>query len=119
LLDVERVSARALAQFVRLGRERRIGEQGRYQLGRLVGGERSERDRRRVPLTAPPAGTLVEESLSRGTDEQQRDLRGPVGDVLDEVEQRRIRPVQVFHGNNQRRALGHSFEERAPSRKRL
>jgi hypothetical protein len=78
----------------------------------FVVGERLEKDGRGVQLAAAPTGLDVEELGSR--DAQKQDRRGarPVDDVLDEVEHRLLRPVEVVDHEHERPLAGALLEER-------
>ena len=101
LLDEQRV---ALGPVERLLRERTWSLAGRacelveellHELGALLLRERLELDRRRAHAASPPPGTGVEELGSREADDQKRSTN-PVRQMLDEVEERRLRPVDVL-----------------------
>ena len=49
----------------------------------------------RVQLAAAPAGAQLEQLGPRQTEDEQRRVARPVGDVLDQVEERRLGPLQV------------------------
>ena len=60
-----------------------------------VGGERLEQHGRRVQLAAAPARPPVEQLGPRHAEQQDRRVARQVGDVLDQVEERRLPPVEV------------------------
>ena len=60
-----------------------------------VAGERLEQDRRRVQLAAAPAGSQLEQLGPGDAEEEDRRVARPVGDVLDQVEEDRLRPLDV------------------------
>ena len=120
LLRVEGVATRTLEQGgLGLRRENGLHEQGREQPSRLLGGERRESDRRRVPVAAAPRGVALVELRARRADDEQRDPRRPVEGVLDELEQRRVRPMEVFQDEDERAARRERLEEPPPRGERL
>ncbi len=103
LLDVERVSLRRLDDaLARLGVESRIGHEVLDQLLALVLAERLEQQRSRVELPASPAGPRVEELGSRHAEEEDRRVAREIGDVLDEVEERRLGPLEIVEEDDLR-----------------
>ena len=104
LLDVERVARRRggdpLAQVaVELAHRRaRVVDQ---RLA-LVFAERLEQERRRVELAAAPVGSRVEELGPRDAEEEDRRVARQVGDVLDEIDEHRLRPLQVVDDDDLR-----------------
>ena len=50
---------------------------------------------------------------------EQRDALRALDELVDEVEQRVVRPVQVLEHEDERALFGHSLEEPAPRRERL
>ena len=110
LLDVERVPVgRGGDPRPGLGGDGRAFEQGLDEPLGLGLGERLETERGRVGLAATPAGARVEEVRAGHCQEQDRDAARPVGDVLDEIEQRRFGPLEVVEddddGSDGRQAL--------------
>ncbi len=94
LLDEERVA------FGRIGHpawtsvgQLRPAEEVLDELSGLGLVQRLEQDRGRVELAAAPAGSAVEQLGSREANEQDRRVPSPVGDVLDEIEEGRLRPI--------------------------
>ena len=83
---------------------------------RVVVRERRERDRRRVRLPSAPARTAREELGPRGADDEHRHSGRPVDQVVDEVEQAVVRPVQILEDENRagsaRRALRRTVARR-------
>jgi hypothetical protein len=95
LLHEERVAFADLDRpLPRPFRERAAGEVV-DQLDALGLRERLEQDRGRVQLPASPAGAHVEQVRPGEADQQDRDVPRPVGQVLDEVEEDRLSPVDV------------------------
>jgi hypothetical protein len=83
--------------------ERRVAEQPLQQLVGLGRGERLEQDRRRVQLAAAPAGPPVEQLGPSQAEQQERRLAREIGDVLQQVEEGRLGPVDVVeHGHDRR-----------------
>ncbi len=97
----------------RLAVEVRISEEIPDQRLALVLGERLEEDRRRVHLAAAPVGSNVEELGARDAEQEDRRVAGEVGDVLDEVDEDRLRPLQVVDDHDLR-PLGGPRLEQAP-----
>jgi hypothetical protein len=59
------------------------------------------------------------EFRSRRAEQDDRPAHGPVGEVVDEVEQTLVGPVQVLHGQHERSRLRESLEEPTPGSKCL
>ncbi len=89
------------------------------QLCGLVVGQRRERKRRRVELAAAPARAALEELRPRRRDDEQRDVRQPVDELVEEVEEALVRPVDVLDDDDERTLLGETLEEAAPGGERL
>ena len=120
LLRVERVAAGAREHArLDLGRQQRLLEQRPEQTRGLLLGERRDRDGRRVPLAAAPAGPALEQLGARRADDEQRHAGRPVGEIVDEVEQAVVGPVQILEDEHQRPLLGQRLEQAAPRRERL
>jgi hypothetical protein len=81
--------------------------------------ERLEQDRGRVELATTPSRTSVEKLRARQADEQNRRVTREVGDVLDEIEQTRLCPVQVVEDEHERALVRESLEEAADGPERL
>ena len=77
--------------------------------------ERLQEDGRGVRLSAAPVGSDVEQLRAGRADQQDRRLPRPVGDVLDEVEQCRLRPVDVVDHDDER-AFRRERLEQSPGR---
>ena len=120
LLRVERIAAGPLEQgLLRVGREQGSREQAPDQLCRLLVGERGERECRRVELAAAPARSAFEELRPRRRDDEQRNVRHPVDELVEEVEEALVGPVDVLDDDDERPLLGEPFEEAAPGGERL
>ncbi len=70
-------------------------------------------------LPPPQAGRRVEQLRPRGADDEQRDARRPVDEMVDEVEQALVGPVEVLEDEDERALVGDPLEEAAPRRERL
>ena len=118
LLDEERVALGALDRLLReclRPLARRAGElieQLLDELRALLLGQRIELDRGRAHAAPAPAGARVEELGPREAEDQDR-RANPVGDVLDEVEQRRLGPVDVLEEQDQRLYVGDALHDLA------
>ena len=88
-------------------------------LDRFAVCERLEKDRCRVELAAAPAGPDVEQLGAGEAKEQDRSAARPVGDVLDEVEHRRTRPVEVVDDQHERLRQRTALEQRPRRKLRL
>ena len=95
-------------------RSSRVDEQPR----RLVVGERRERERQRVGLAAAPPRPALEQLGPRRADDEQRDAARPVDQVVDEVEQAVVGPVQVLEDEHRGRCVGERLEELPPGGER-
>ena len=120
LLGVERIAVRALEQpLLDLGREHRALEHARDQDGCLFLRERREAERRGVQLAAAPTGPTLEQLWSRSTDDEQWNSAQPLDELVDEVEQAVVGPVEILEYEYERAPFGEGFEEPAPGRERL
>ena len=79
-----------------------IGEQRIQKLLALLRGERLQLDRGRAQSPSTPAGADVEQLRPREADDQQRCVLDALGEVLDQLEQRILGPVDVFEDEDQR-----------------
>ena len=87
----------------RAGRRRALAaEQLVDQRVRLVRRERLEQHRRRVQLAAAPGRAPLEQLRPGHAEEQDRCVAREVGDVLDQVEERRLAPVDVVEDDDER-----------------
>ena len=115
LLGVERIAARPLEQgLLGFGCEQRSAQEAPDQLCGLLVGQRGERERRGVELAAAPARAAFEELGPRRRDDEQRDVRHPVDELVEEVEEALVRPVDVLDDDDERTLLGETLEEAAP-----
>ena len=90
-----------------------VAEQIADQVLALAPAERLEQDRRGVELPPSPAGAGVEESGASYTEEEDRGAAGQVRDVLDEVDEDRLRPLEVVDDDDLR-PLGGACLQQAP-----
>ena len=114
LLQEEGVPARAL-QYpeVYVGRQVVDVEQRADQVLGLVSGQGVERDRAVVPLAAAPRGPATDELGSRRAEEQDRRI-DPLGELFQQVQQRRVGPVDVLDQGEHGRVAGERGEEASP-----
>src|SRR5581483_71061 len=77
----------------------------------LGAAERLELDRRRAHASAAPAGMDVEELCARKAEQEQRRAH-PVGEMLDQLEERLLGPVDVLECEDDRLRLGELLHER-------
>ena len=114
LLDKERVSIRAVDNLVSRWLVQLDGTAEVVdQLHALGLGQRLEEDRGRI---RPPATPLRPDLVKLGpcdADEEQRCVVRPLGDVVDEVEKRRLAPVDVVEDEDERTTACQRLEERA------
>ena len=85
----------------------------RRRAGRLVRRERLEQRGRCIQLAAAPGGSHVEQLGPCHAQQQDRSVPAEIGDVLDEVEERRLAPVQVVEDDDDRPLGGASLEQLA------
>ena len=93
LLQVERIPLRCYRDL--LAELALHGTEHVQQPFGLCGIERLEENRRRVPLAAAPVRTALEQFGSRHAEQEDRRIATQVGDVLDEVEEALLSPVDV------------------------
>ena len=65
-------------------------------------------------LAAAPARPALEQLRPGGADDEQRHAGRPVDEVVDEVEQPVVGPVQILEDEHERALLGERLEEAAP-----
>ena len=115
LLRVERVALGALQHcLLRACVEHSPVEEALEQLGRLVVGQRADRERERVALAATPAGPAVEQLGASRPDDEEWNGRCPIREVVDEVEEPVVGPVEIFEDEHQRALLGRRLEQPPP-----
>ena len=88
------------------GETARSGAQRVDQLLAVVAAERLELDRGRANAAAAPARPDVEQLGPREADDQERRVAHPLGDVLDQLEQRLLGPVDVLEDEHERLRVG-------------
>ena len=116
LLEEERIPARALQQ--RLGRRIRgdfFPEQLDEQRAADVAAQRLELDRDPPLALAHELGHRLDELRSRGADDQQRRVRFVLCDVADQLDQRRLGPVEVLEDEDERASLREELDEATES----
>ena len=119
LLGEERVAARPLEQRLPVVRElQRLVEQARDQLRRLLLVQRLQGDGGRVRLPAAPGTASLQQLGPRRPDDDQRRGAKQVDEVVQELEQAVVGPVQVLEDEHCRPALGDGVEEPAPGGRR-
>ena len=77
-------------------------------------GERLEEERGEAALRRAPRRPPLEQLRAGGRDDEDRPVARPVEQVLDEVEQRIVGPVQILEEQDRRRRIGKALEEDAP-----
>ena len=117
LFRIERIPTGTREQGrLRLRVEQRPVEQRCEQPRRLVVAERTERDRLRVSFAAAPARPPLEQLGPRSRDDEQRHARGPLDEVIDEVEQVVVGPVEVLENQHRGTQLRERLGEPPPRR---
>ena len=116
LLGVERVAAGAASSAcLQLGRQHASVEElceQRARSPRPTAARATSVAALRLP--PPQPGRRVEELRPRCADDEERDAGRPVDEVVDEVEQAVVGPVQVLEDEHGRALLGERLEEAAP-----
>ena len=82
--------------------------------GSLLVRQRRERDRERVRLSSTPARATRDEVGPGRADDEERNLDRPVDEVIDEVEQTVVGPMEILEDQHERPALRERFEEAPP-----
>ena len=112
LLDEQRVALGGPHDaFGDVGWQLRRAEEVRDQIRRLVVGERLERHGGGVQLAAAPRRAHVEQIGARHAQQQDGRAARPVGDVLDQVEERGLAPVDVVEHEHERTLARRGLEE--------
>ena len=115
LLGVEWIATRSLEERrLRLGHQDGRSEQSREEKRGLVVGKRSECEGRRVQLAAAPARPSVEKLRTRRRDDEERNVGHPVDELVEEVEQAFVGPVEVFDDEHEGPLICHRLEEAPP-----
>jgi hypothetical protein len=117
LLGIERVSPRAREEgSLSLRGHDRLLEQAAQEARDVFIGERREGDSGRVRLAPAPAGPALEQLRPSGADDKEGRVGHPVDEVIDEVEQIVVGPVEILEHEYQGALLGERLEEAAPGR---
>jgi hypothetical protein len=120
LLRIQRVSTCAREQWsLQLRRHHRLVEEAAEEPRNVRFREWRDRDGRRIRLAASPVRPPLEQLRPRRRNDEERRLGRPVDEVVDEVEQVVVGPVQVLEDEHERTALGERLEEAPPRRKGL
>jgi hypothetical protein len=110
LLCVERITARALEQCGLGSRWQDLPcEQGRDEPRHLLLGERRHGERRRVPLTSAPGGVTLEEFRPSGAENEERHVGRPVDEMIEELQERSVGPMEVLEDEDERGLLCEPF----------
>ena len=113
LLDVQRVALRLVEQGspgVGLERAGLLGQERFHEQLALGAAECLELDRGRAHAATAPTGVDVEE-LGAGEAEDEERRPHPVGEVLDQLEERLLGPVDVLEAEDDRLCLGELLDE--------
>ena len=115
---VERDAVRALSDAADrvLGQARH--EATEHVVDRLLG-QRVERERGEVAQVRAPARVALRDVRPREGDDVDRMAPRPVEQVLDELDQRRVGPVDVLEDHDHRELVGHPLDEQAPRREEI
>ena len=116
LLDVERVARRGRRDaFAQVARERGIGDEPVHQLRAFARRERFQEQRRRVQLAAAPVRPGIQQLGARDAQKEDRSVAREVGQMLDEVDEDGLGPLQVVD-HDDLRPIGCTGFEEAPKR---
>ena len=111
LLGVEWVALGALEdRLLRVGVEDGAVEEVLEEARSVLVGERADRKRERIELAAAPTRPPVEQLRAGRSDDEEWNGRRPVCEVVDEVEQAVVGPVQVFEDEHEGPLLGRCLE---------
>ena len=120
LLDEQRVALGRLEDPGPGGwRDLGTAEEVVHQRRRRLAVERLQQDRARVHLPARPPRADLEKLRARHAEEQERGVARPVGEVLDQVEEGRLGPVDVVEHHGHRPVAREVLEELADAPERL
>ena len=112
LLDEERVPLRLVQERrPQAARQRRIRDERVDEERGVLLRKRPQVDRDRAASASSPPGSQLQELRAREADDQHRGIVHPVGEMLDEIEERLLRPVHVLEAEHERLRLG---ERRRP-----
>ena len=78
-----------------------------------------QRERRGVELAAAPVRPALEQLRARRRDDEQRHVGHPLDELVEEVEERLVGPVDVLDDQDERTLLGERLEEAPPGGERL
>ena len=95
----------------RLAGELRAPDETTDQLVGVRARERLDRQDRRVRLACRPRGTHLEQLRPRQAEDQHWRRGDPVREVLDEVEERRLAPLDVVEDDHERSVTGDMLEQ--------
>ena len=99
--------------------ELRSAREPRDQQLAVLAGERLEQDRRRVQLAAAPAGPQLEQLGPGDAEQEDRRVARPVGDVLDQVEEDRLGPLDVVEHEDLRPLAARRLDQPAEGELRV
>ena len=120
LLDEERVSGRRGGDpLAQLRVERGVGDEALHELSALLAPSGSSRSDVALSFPPPQPGRDVEQLRPRDAEEEDRRVAGEVGDVLDEIDEDGLRPLQVVDDDDLRSLGGAGFEQPAEGELRL
>ncbi len=120
LHSVERVSLSCREQRrAGLFGQELVPEQGVEKIARLRFGERREGDDTRRQRLGPPVGASLEELCPSGAEHEERDVGEPADQMLDEIDRRIVRPVQVLEYEHRRSVRGEVLDEPPPRGERF
>jgi hypothetical protein len=120
LLGVEGVSSGSLEEssLSLCGEDRLLQERGKQARG-LVGPQRGERDRVRVPLAAAPTRVPLVQLRPGAAEHEQRDAARPVDEVFDESDQCIVGPVEILEDQHEWPRARDPLDETTPGGERL
>ena len=81
--------------------------------------QRLEVQRAEVALPRPPAGPAIVQLGPRHGDDEQRMVARPLEQVLDEVQQRGVGPLQILEREHDRVGAREALEEQSPGREQI
>src|SRR5918999_1568445 len=112
LLDEEGVSLRDFRDLAPIGIGKRgVAREVVDEGVRLLLGQRPERERRRIQLSSSPIGPLLEELGARDAEKEDGGIARPVGEVVDQVEEGGLAPVNVLEYDDERASARERLEE--------
>ena len=111
LLDEERVPLGLREHGVDVDRDAELGGERGDELGALGERQRLELERHRADTAAAPRRPYVEQFRPGEAEQQERRLAHPGGEVLDQLEQRLLAPVDVLEDEHERLRLGELLAE--------